>query len=48
MKERGGVFERKGQEIGHVSWLGKGTLPSQCFVNFDSPIAAFNHFVEKP
>lgn len=48
MKETGGVFERKSQEIGHVSWLGKGTLPSQGFVNFDSTIAAFNHSVEKP
>jgi len=48
VKERGGVFERKGREIGYVSWLGKGTLPSQGFVNFDSTIAAFNHSVEKP
>ena len=48
VKETGRVFERKGQEIGHVYWLGKGTLHSQCFVNFDSTIAAFNHSVEKP
>ncbi len=48
MKEMGGVFERKGQEIGYVSWLGKETLHSQGFVNFDSTIAAFNHSVEKP
>ncbi len=48
MKEMEGVFERKGQEIGHVYWLGEGTLPSQGVVNFDSTIAAFNYSVEKP